>query len=88
MADDSGADHKAMPSDHWSLAHIMWWTTLTVAVFAVGAVGFVISLIAPFGDSGKAIVFILACWLCTFMGMRMMDNPRMSETFGSAKKES
>lgn len=87
MADDSGVDLKAKPGGHWFLTDAMYWMMLAIAVLAVASFGFTISLIVPLGAFGKLFAFILACWLCTFLGMRLMDNPRMSETNGSPKKK-
>jgi|GEM_PF-6462316 len=65
---------------------IMWWTTLVVAVLAVPSFGFVVSYVMPFRGIGELAIFILACWLCTFLGMRLMSNPKMLEKIGSNKK--
>lgn len=60
-------------------AGLMWWTTLVVAVLAVPAFGVVVASIVPLEGIGSIAVFILACWLCTFLGMRLMSNPKMHE---------
>lgn len=77
MADDYEAEVQPKPDGHWSLTDAMWRLMLAIAVSAVAFFGFVISLIVPFGAFGKLFAFILACWLCIFLGMRMVDNPRM-----------
>ena len=65
---------------------LFWWTTLAVAVIAVPSFGLVVSYIFPFRGTGSLVIFVLACWLCTYLGMRLMSNPKMSEKIGSHKK--
>ena len=62
---------------------IMWWATLVVAVLAVPSFGFIVSHVMPIRGIGELVVFIIACWFCTYLGMRLMQNPKMSETIGS-----
>jgi hypothetical protein len=58
---------------------IMWWATLVVAVLAVPSFGVVVASVVPIRGAGEVVVFILACWLCTYLGMRLMSNPKMHE---------
>jgi hypothetical protein len=72
-------------SENCSIMGLMWWTTLAVAVLAVPCFAIVVSYIFPFRGIGGLITFVLACWLCTYLGMRLMSNPKMSEKIGSGK---
>ena len=58
---------------------IMWWLTLLVAVLAVPSFGIIATYLIPVKGIGEVIVFIMACWLCTWLGMKLMQNPKMSE---------
>ena len=66
---------------------LFWWTTLVVAVLAVPAFALSVSYIFPFRGAGALVVFVLACWLCTYLGMRLMANPKMNEKINSHKKD-
>ena len=63
--------------------HMMWWTTLIVAVLAVPAFGFIIASIIPIKGVGEIVVFMSACWFCTFLGMKLMQMPSMSDKVGT-----
>ena len=65
---------------------LMWWTTLVVAVLAIPSLGFIIAKALPLRGFGELLIFILACWFCTYLGMRLMHNPKMSESFHPHKK--
>lgn len=54
---------------------LMWWMTLVIAVLAVPSFALVISAISPLRGLGEVIVFVLACWLCTYLGMKLMQRP-------------
>jgi hypothetical protein len=53
---------------------IFWWAKLVVAVLAIPSLGAVIATMAPLQGLGQMIVFVLACWACTFLGMKLMQN--------------
>jgi hypothetical protein len=88
MEENAGVDPNERASERSSVENALWWTTLAVAVVAVPSFGFATSQILPMAGVGKLIVFVLACWLCTYLGMRMMDNPKMSQRIGSSRKKS
>ncbi|MFW0776710.1 MAG: hypothetical protein ACN2B6_03200 [Rickettsiales bacterium] len=56
-----------------------WWATLIIAVLAVPSFGVVVAFMSPLTGFAQLIVFVLACWLCTYLGMRLMSNPKMHE---------
>jgi hypothetical protein len=66
---------------------IMWWATLVMAVLAVPSFGAVVALMAPLQGLGQIVVFILACWLCTYLGMKLMQNPKMHEKIDFSGKD-
>lgn len=53
-------------------SHIYWWASLVVAVLAVPSIGFIIASIVPGKGLGQIVVFVLTCWVSTFLGMRLM----------------
>ena len=63
-------------------ASAMWWITLLVAVLAVPSFGVVIASMSPLRGMGEIAVFVLACWLCTYLGMVLMDHPKMRDKIG------
>jgi hypothetical protein len=64
---------------------LMWWATLLVAVIAVPAFGFIIASVIPTKGIGEIIVFMMACWFCTFLGMKLMQMPSMNQKLGGKK---
>ena len=61
---------------------LMWWTTLVVAVMAVPGFGVVVAFMSPTSGVLQLAVFVLACWLCTYLGMKLMSDPRMDKKIG------
>lgn len=61
---------------------LAWWATLIVAVLAVPSFGVVVAFMSPLEGFAQLIAFILACWLCTYLGMRLMSDPRMHKKIG------
>lgn len=73
-------DDHTMKSSGGGCTGIWWWATLLVAVLAVPSFGVAVASAVPIEGIGTVLVFILACWLCTYLGMKLMDNPKMNET--------
>lgn len=67
---------------HKKASHMMWWATLVIAVLAVPAFGFIIASAIPIKGIGEIVIFMLACWFCTFLGMKLMQIPQMSDKVG------
>ena len=61
---------------------LMWWAMLLVAVLAVPAIGAVVAFASHLQGIGALIVFILACWVSTFLGMKLMQSPKMAQKLG------
>lgn len=74
-----------MNSQNSGCSGIWWWATLVVAVIAIPALGLVIA--AAFQAEGmvQIALFMVTCWLCTFLGMKLMQSPKMSERFNTKK---
>ncbi len=83
---NSGNDTKNNDTQRSRVDAAMRWATLTIAVIAVPSFGVVISLIAPVAGSAILVVFVLACWLCTYLGMRIMDRSSMSACITTRKE--
>ncbi len=69
----------------WST--ISWWLMLATAVIAIPALAF--SIVTATGVTGIVglLVFIVACWTCTYFGMHVMKHPSMSEKRDFTKPE-
>jgi len=65
---------------------IMWWVTLLVAVLAVPSFGIIAALMWGSKGIGEVTIFIVACLACTYLGIRLMRNPKMSEPFKLPKQ--
>lgn len=51
---------------------VYWWAVLVVAVIAVPSLGFLFAAMVPDKNILQLVVFVLTCWFCTFLGMRLM----------------
>ena len=67
---DHGNDNGKKSGGFWAGAY--WWAFLTVAVLAVPSVGFLFAMVIPDKNIVQLIVFVLTCWFCTYLGMRLM----------------
>ncbi|MDE3060934.1 MAG: hypothetical protein KGJ06_07975 [Pseudomonadota bacterium] len=65
---------------------INWWATLVVAVIAVPSFGAVVVALSGVKGFASLAVFVLACWLCTYLGMKLMHNPKMSQKLDLHRK--
>lgn len=72
-------------SDEAGCQGTYWWATLVVAVLAVPSFGVIVSLLSHTKGIFQVLIFMLACWFCTYLGMRLMHNPRMNEKIGHRK---
>lgn len=86
MDNNTGNEPKA-PIKSCSVMGVLWWTTLIVAVLAVPSFGIAVSFLFPFRGLGALIIFVLACWLCTYLGMKLMSHPKMAEPIGLEKHD-
>ncbi|HEX5445684.1 MAG TPA: hypothetical protein VFW87_17785 [Pirellulales bacterium] len=59
-----------------------WWSTFIVAVLAVPTLVCLMARVVPLRGAGQLVAFMLACWLCTYLGMVLMEGP---ERKGSSK---
>lgn len=51
-----------------------WWAKLVVAVLAIPALGGIIATALPVRGIGQIVVFVIACWACTYLGMKLMQS--------------
>ncbi len=70
MADNEKKFESNNPGSFWAWAY--WWAFLVVAVLAVPSVGFVLAMAVPGKGIGQLAAFVLTCWVCTYLGMRLM----------------
>lgn len=65
-----------------------WWATLLIAVLAVPSFALVVATIVPLNNMlAQLMVFVLACWLCTYLGMKLMQHPKMQERINASIDE-
>lgn len=51
---------------------VLWWVMLLVAIFAVPSIAFIITFATPLPDAMQIFVFMITCWLSTWIGMWLM----------------
>ena len=66
---------------------IFWWATLVMAVLAVPAFAAIVSTVLPVTGMVKVAVFMIACWVSTYLGMKLMQKPSMSRMIGKKEEE-
>jgi hypothetical protein len=65
---------------------INWWATLVIAVLALPALGIIVSLLSGAHGFFQVAIFIVTCWVGTYLGMLLMKNPKMSEKINLTRK--
>lgn len=68
---------KEKPMKHYDSKDIWhaiyWWACLVVAVLVVPSVAFAVKVALPPGSEfAQILIFIVTCWLCVFLGMKLM----------------
>lgn len=56
---------------------LIWWAYLITAVLAIPSLSFLITSAIPVSGAVELLIFVIACWMCTYVGMRLMSNPKM-----------
>jgi len=59
--------------------NIWWWAKLLVAVLAVPAIGFIVVSMFSVEGMMQIAIFMATCWVCVYLGMRLMQNPKIAE---------
>lgn len=49
-----------------------WWAMLVVAVLAVPSLGIIIAIMSGTKGFFSVAIFIVTCWISTYLGMRLM----------------
>ncbi|MGE0755165.1 MAG: hypothetical protein AB7L92_08415 [Alphaproteobacteria bacterium] len=65
---------------------VMWWMTLLVAVLAIPSAAIIVTLLFQVEGIAQILLFVITCWLCTYLGMRLMQNPKIQESIKMDKK--
>jgi integral membrane sensor domain MASE1 len=67
-------------SNGMSLAHFLWWVGFVVGIMGLLAFGIVVRDIVPYimpsSQWGEIMAMFLTLWLCTFLALRIKDDPR------------
>jgi hypothetical protein len=70
-----------LPRSFCTTKNISTWILLLTGVLTVPAFAIiVVAAIHPTGP-GSAIIFVLSCWLCVYLGLRMMKNPQIASPY-------
>jgi hypothetical protein len=70
MTQSDNKSNECCKSHMWT--HIYWWSFLLVAVLAVPSIAFVVAALVPGQGITQILVFIVSCWVSTFIGMKLM----------------
>lgn len=66
--------------DSFKFEGIAWWAMLIVAVLAVPSVGAVVALMSGAKGFFAVAIFIVTCWISTYLGMKLMHNTNKHNT--------
>jgi hypothetical protein len=58
---------------------LMWWMTLLVAVIAVPSFAFIVVKTLHVQGMTEIALFMITCWVSTYLGMRLMQNPKVAD---------
>lgn len=86
-------DHESIANDAAAAGNrpasaTRWWVTFIVAVLAVPALVCIIARAVPLRGAGQLVAFVLACWLCTYLGMLLMEGPQRKRSNTGDPKQS
>lgn len=62
-----------------SLTGVIWWAYLITAVLAIPSLSFLVTTVLPVSGAVELLIFIVACWMCTYFGMRLMSPPKQKD---------
>jgi len=72
-------------ADHLPWDTISWWLMLVTAVIAIPGLAFSIVTVTGVQGIFGILVFMFACWGCTYFGMHLMKHPSMNEKIDVTK---
>lgn len=52
--------------------NLLWWSKMTVAVLAIPSLAIIITSATQVSGAVEIVIFVLACWACTYLGMSLM----------------
>jgi len=82
---DNKPNHPTADDLPWDA--ISWWLLLIVAVLAIPSLAFVIVTVTGVQGIMGILVFMFACWGCTYFGMHLMKHPNMKKKIDITKGE-
>ena len=65
---DNGSEKSAC----FNFETLLWWTMLVVAILAIPSAAAIITSALPAGGIAQVLIFVVACWGCTWVGMWLM----------------
>ena len=75
MDEGKGANES---SKKHSMVGVIWWAYLITAVLAVPSLSYLLTKMVPVHGIIELLIFVVACWFCTYVGMRLISNPKLS----------
>lgn len=57
--------------------NLTWWVLLIMAVLVVPSTAFIVTSALDASGASEIAIFIAACWLCVYLGLRLMKAPRI-----------
>jgi hypothetical protein len=70
-----------MDSNSGGTGSYFWWARLVVAVLAIPSLGAIVAASMPVRGIGQIIIFVIACWICTYLGMKLMQSAERLSVF-------
>ena len=58
--------------------NITWWVLLVTAVLVVPSIAFLFTTMVHVTGGSEVIIFIVSCWICVFLGLQLMKEPRIN----------
>jgi hypothetical protein len=65
------------PTSKVTYNNLTWWVLLVMAVLVVPSTAFIFTSVLDASGGSEIAIFIAACWLCVYIGLRLMKAPRI-----------
>lgn len=77
-ADEKTADAPYSWKSQITFKNVTWWVLLVTAVLVVPSIAFMFTTMVHVSGGSEVIVFIISCWVCVFIGLQLMKEPRIN----------
>ena len=62
----------------FTFKNVTWWVLLVTAVLVVPSIAFTFTTMVHVTGGSEVIIFIVSCWVCVFLGLKLMNEPRIN----------